>query len=214
KSGSLLPQRLTLVLGLATLIAAFGSSFQYGYNVAVINSPAQFMKTFYNKTYYERNNDYMDEFALTLLWSVSVSMFPFGGFVGSLMVGPLVNNFGRKGTLLFNNIFSIVPAVLMGCSKVAGSFEMIILSRLLVGICAGLSSNVVPMYLGELAPKNLRGGLGVVPQLFITIGILVAQIFGLRSLLASEEGKLKMPLDHIPLSAWTQVSLAHCPGPM
>uniref|UniRef100_A0A8C9L081 Solute carrier family 2, facilitated glucose transporter member 5 n=1 Tax=Panthera tigris altaica TaxID=74533 RepID=A0A8C9L081_PANTA len=188
KSGSLLPQRLTLVLGLATLIAAFGSSFQYGYNVAVINSPAQFMKTFYNKTYYERNNDYMDEFALTLLWSVSVSMFPFGGFVGSLMVGPLVNNFGRKGTLLFNNIFSIVPAVLMGCSKVAGSFEMIILSRLLVGICAGLSSNVVPMYLGELAPKNLRGGLGVVPQLFITIGILVAQIFGLRSLLASEEG--------------------------
>lgn len=53
------------------------------------------MKTFYNKTYYERNNGYMDEFALTLLWSVSVSMFPFGGFVGSLMVGPLVNNFGR-----------------------------------------------------------------------------------------------------------------------
>ncbi|XP_045331525.1 solute carrier family 2, facilitated glucose transporter member 5 isoform X2 [Leopardus geoffroyi] len=179
--------RLTLVLGLATLIAAFGSSFQYGYNVAAINSPAQFMKTFYNKTYYERNNGYMDKFALTLLWSVSVSMFPFGGFVGSLMVGPLVNNFGRKGTLLFNNIFSIVPAVLMGCSKVAGSFEMIILSRLLVGICAGLSSNVVPMYLGELAPKNLRGGLGVVPQLFITIGILVAQIFGLRSLLANEE---------------------------
>lgn len=41
KSGSLLPQRLTLVLGLATLIAAFGSSFQYGYNVAAINSPAQ-----------------------------------------------------------------------------------------------------------------------------------------------------------------------------
>ena len=83
------------------------------------------------------------------------------------------------------------------------------------------------MYLGELAPKNLRGGLGVVPQLFITIGILVAQIFGLRSLLANEEGKLKTPLDHSPLSAWTflwaalsspvvsrQVSLPHCPGPM
>lgn len=34
------PQRLTAVLALATLISAFGSSFQYGYNVAVINSPA------------------------------------------------------------------------------------------------------------------------------------------------------------------------------
>lgn len=69
----------------------------------------------------------------------------------------------------------------------------------------GLSSNVVPMYLGELSPKNLRGALGVVPQLFITVGILVAQIVGLRSLLATEEGKLRVPLDPQPslCSSWT-----------
>lgn len=34
-------QRLTVVLALAMLVSTFGSSFQYGYNVAVINSPAQ-----------------------------------------------------------------------------------------------------------------------------------------------------------------------------
>ncbi|XP_008572625.1 PREDICTED: solute carrier family 2, facilitated glucose transporter member 5 [Galeopterus variegatus] len=180
--------RLTLVLALATLIAAFGSSFQYGYNVAAVNSPAELMKQFYNETNYDRTGEFMDDIPLTLLWSVTVSLFPFGGFVGSLLVGPLVNKLGRKGALLFNNIFSIVPAILMGCSKVAGSFELIIVSRLLVGICAGVSSNVVPMYLGELAPKNLRGALGVVPQLLITVGILVAQIFGLRSLLANDKG--------------------------
>ncbi|XP_066874187.1 solute carrier family 2, facilitated glucose transporter member 5 isoform X4 [Kogia breviceps] len=129
--------RLTPVLALATLIAAFGSSFQYGYNVAVINSPAKPMKAFYNETYYDRISEYISEFSLTLLWSLSVSMFPFGGFLGSLMVGPLVNKLGRKGTLLFNNVFSIVPAILMGCSEVARSFEMIIVARLLVGICAG-----------------------------------------------------------------------------
>ncbi|XP_035163513.1 solute carrier family 2, facilitated glucose transporter member 5 isoform X1 [Callithrix jacchus] len=180
--------RLTLVLALATLIAAFGSSFQYGYNVAAVNSPAVYMQQFYNETYRDRTGEFIEDFPLTLLWSLTVSMFPFGGFIGSLLVGPLVNKFGRKGALLFNNIFSIVPAILMGCSKVAKSFELIIISRLLVGICAGLSSNVVPMYLGELAPKNLRGALGVVPQLFITVGILVAQIFGLRNLLANEDG--------------------------
>ncbi|EDL14883.1 solute carrier family 2, facilitated glucose transporter member 5 isoform X1 [Mus musculus] len=179
---------LTLVLALATLIAAFGSSFQYGYNVAAVNSPSEFMQQFYNDTYYDRNEENIESFTLTLLWSLTVSMFPFGGFIGSLMVGTLVNKLGRKGALLFNNIFSILPAILMGCSQIAQSFELIIISRLLVGICAGISSNVVPMYLGELAPKNLRGALGVVPQLFITVGILVAQLFGLRSLLANEDG--------------------------
>ncbi|KAI4899324.1 hypothetical protein NFI96_011850, partial [Prochilodus magdalenae] len=93
-----------------------------------------------------------------------------------------------KGTLLFNNIFSIVPAVMMGISEVVGSFEIIIVARFIVGICAGLSSNVVPMYLGELAPKNLRGAIGIVPQLFITIGILTAQVFGIRSILGNAEG--------------------------
>ncbi|XP_015421398.1 PREDICTED: solute carrier family 2, facilitated glucose transporter member 5 isoform X1 [Myotis davidii] len=180
--------RLTPVLVLATLISAFGSSFQYGYNVAAINSPSELMKAFYNETYYDRTTYYLSDFSLTLLWSLSVSMFPFGGLVGSLMVGFLVNKLGRKGTLLLNNVFSIVPAILMGSSEAVHSFEIIILSRLLVGICAGLSSNVVPMYLGELSPKNLRGALGVVPQLFITVGILVAQILGLRNLLANEEG--------------------------
>ncbi|XP_005404101.1 PREDICTED: solute carrier family 2, facilitated glucose transporter member 5 [Chinchilla lanigera] len=180
--------RLTLVLALATLVAAFGSSFQYGYNVSAVNSPSQFMQQFYNETHYNRTGEFMKPISLTLLWSLTVSMFPFGGFLGSLLVGPLVNKLGRKGALLFNNIFSIVPAILMGCSKVAKSFELIIISRLLVGICAGVSSNVVPMYLGELAPKHLRGAIGVVPQLFITIGILVAQLLGLRSALATENG--------------------------
>jgi len=52
----------------------------------------------------------------------------------------------------------------------------------------GLSSNVVPMYLGEIAPKNYRGAIGIVPQLFITIGILVAQVFGIRNILGNKEG--------------------------
>uniref|UniRef100_A0AAY4E180 Solute carrier family 2, facilitated glucose transporter member 5 n=1 Tax=Denticeps clupeoides TaxID=299321 RepID=A0AAY4E180_9TELE len=180
--------RLTLVLALSTLIATFGSSFQYGFNVAVVNSPAPFMQGFYNATYQERYGTPIEDSFLTLLWSLTVSMYPLGGFFGSLMVAPLVNKLGRKGTLLFNNIFSIVPAIMMGVSEVAGSYEIIIIARILVGICAGLSSNVVPMYLGEISPKNLRGAIGIVPQLFITVGILTAQVFGIRHILGNNTG--------------------------
>ncbi|XP_068189776.1 solute carrier family 2, facilitated glucose transporter member 5 isoform X2 [Antennarius striatus] len=104
-----------------------------------------------------------------------------------------------KGTLLFNNIFSIVPAVMMGVSETVKSYEIIIVARFIVGICAGLSSNVVPMYLGEIAPKNLRGATGIMPQLFITIGILSAQVLGIRSILGTSTGwPLMLGLTGIP----------------
>ncbi|KAM3871872.1 solute carrier family 2, facilitated glucose transporter member 5 [Diretmus argenteus] len=191
--------RLTAVLALATLVSAFGSSFQYGYNVAVINSPSPFMQQFYNSAHLERYGRPMEQNFLTLLWSLSVAMYPLGGLVGSLMVAPLVNKLGRKGTLLFNNIFSIVPAVMMGVSEIAKSYEIIIVARILVGICAGLSSNVVPMYLGELSPKNLRGAICIIPQLFITIGILSAQVLGIRHILGNSTGwPLMLGLTGIP----------------
>ncbi|XP_039583451.1 solute carrier family 2, facilitated glucose transporter member 5-like isoform X1 [Passer montanus] len=180
--------KMTLPLALVALISAFGSSFQYGYNVSVINSPAPYMQDFYNRTYLERTGLPMDRGFQTLLWSLTVSMFPLGGLFGSLMVWPMVNNCGRKGTLLINNLFSIAAAILMGTSELAKTFEVIIISRVVMGIFAGLASNVVPMFLGEMSPKNLRGAVGVVPQLFITIGILAAQVLGLNSILGNAKG--------------------------
>lgn len=53
------------------------------------------MQQFYNTTYVERYGQPMEENLLTLLWSLSVSMYPLGGFFGSLMVAPLVNKLGR-----------------------------------------------------------------------------------------------------------------------
>ncbi|NXT20445.1 GTR5 protein, partial [Syrrhaptes paradoxus] len=179
---------MTLSLALVALISAFGSSFQYGYNVSVINSPAPYMQEFYNQTYFDRHGVPMDSGFQTFLWSLTVSMFPLGGFFGSLIVWPMVNNCGRKGTLLINNILSITGAILMSTSELAKTFEVIILARVLMGIYAGLASNVVPMFLGEMAPKNLRGAIGVVPQLFITIGILVAQLLGLSFILGNDSG--------------------------
>ncbi|XP_016070039.1 PREDICTED: solute carrier family 2, facilitated glucose transporter member 7 [Miniopterus natalensis] len=180
--------RLQPMLVLATLSAAFGSAFQYGYNIAVVNTPHKVLKSFYNDTYFERHGTGMDERLLLLLWSCTVSMFPLGGLLGSLMVGVLVDKCGRKGTLLINNVFAIVPAVLMGVSKVAKAFELIIFSRVLLGVCAGISYSALPMYLGELAPKNLRGTLGTMTEVFVIVGVFLAQIFSLQGILGNPTG--------------------------
>lgn len=45
-------------------------------------------------------------------------------------------------------------------------------------LCPGLTSGLVPMYVGEIAPTHLRGALGTLNQLAIVIGILIAQVIG------------------------------------
>ncbi|XP_054435629.1 solute carrier family 2, facilitated glucose transporter member 7 [Pteronotus mesoamericanus] len=180
--------RLQPTLVLATLSAAFGSAFQYGYNIAVVNTPHKVLKAFYNDTYFERHGTFMAEKDMLLLWSCTVSMFPLGGLLGSLIVGLLVDRCGRKGTLLINNVFAIVPAILMGVSKVAKAYELIIVSRVVLGVCAGISYSALPMYLGELAPKNLRGTLGTMTEVFVIVGVFLAQIFSLQAILGNPTG--------------------------
>uniref|UniRef100_A0A8C6RTE4 Solute carrier family 2 (facilitated glucose transporter), member 7 n=1 Tax=Nannospalax galili TaxID=1026970 RepID=A0A8C6RTE4_NANGA len=186
--------RLQPTVVLTTLSASFCSAFQYGYNIAVVNTPHkvgtsdlvfQILKSFYNDTYFERHGMFMDENALLLLWSCTVSIFCLGGLLGSLIVGLMVDKCGRKGTLLINNIFAIVPAILMGLSKVAHAFELIIFSRVLLGVCAGISYSTLPMYVGEVAPKNLRGSLGTMIEVSVITGVLLAQIFSLQSILGN-----------------------------
>uniref|UniRef100_A0A6Q2ZNQ6 Solute carrier family 2, facilitated glucose transporter member 5 n=1 Tax=Esox lucius TaxID=8010 RepID=A0A6Q2ZNQ6_ESOLU len=182
KSCSLTPSLLAVAF-----LSSFGSSMLYGYNLAVVNSPAQYIKQFYNQTIVARNGTSQNDEALTLFYSVTVSVFAIGGMIGSLMVGMLVTRFGRKGTLVRITYLVFIAGALMGFSRMFASPEMIITGRFITGLHSGISLSVVPMYLGEIAPKNLRGFLGLVPSIFICLGVFVAQILGLHELLGKEE---------------------------
>lgn len=78
--------------------------------------------------------------------------------------------------MLVANILAFIAAALMGFSKLAASWEMLIFGRLVVGLYSGLSTGFVPMYVGEIAPTALRGALGTLHQLGIVVGILMAQV--------------------------------------
>lgn len=44
------------------------------------------------------------------------------------------------------------------------------------------------MYISEIAPLNLRGGLGTVNQLAVTVGMLLSQVLGIEPILGTNEG--------------------------
>ncbi|XP_063047367.1 solute carrier family 2 member 15a [Engraulis encrasicolus] len=95
---------LTPSLLAVALLTSFGSSMLYGYNLAVVNSPAGYIKDFYNQTVVRRNGSGLNGDSLTLMYSLTVSVFAIGGLLGSLMVGILVTKFGRKGTVVNSTI--------------------------------------------------------------------------------------------------------------
>ncbi|XP_013785493.2 glucose transporter type 1-like [Limulus polyphemus] len=122
------------------------------------------------------------------LWSVTVSIFAIGGMVGGISGGAVANRCGRKGGLLLNNILAIFGGAFMGLSKASYSIEMLLIGRLIIGFNCGLNTALVPMYLSEISPVALRGGLGTVNQLAVTVGLLLSQVFGVHFLLGTTRG--------------------------
>uniref|UniRef100_A0AAY5E8M5 Solute carrier family 2, facilitated glucose transporter member 5 n=1 Tax=Electrophorus electricus TaxID=8005 RepID=A0AAY5E8M5_ELEEL len=165
---------------------AFGGTVQYGYNLAIMNVPTVYIQNFINETFQERWGMYLEVYKVTLIWTFIVSVFSLGGLIGALLAGPMSIHFGRKKTLLLNNIFLMSSALLAVTSRTARSFEMIMISRFLVGINAGVSMNVQPMYFGESAPKHLRGAVSLSSAVFTSFGVVLGQVVGLRELLGCE----------------------------
>ncbi|XP_040087406.1 solute carrier family 2, facilitated glucose transporter member 1 [Oryx dammah] len=174
--------RLMLAVGGAVL-----GSLQFGYNTGVINAPQKVIEEFYNQTWMQRYAEPIPPATLTTLWSLSVAIFSVGGMIGSFSVGLFVNRFGRRNSMLMMNLLAFVSAVLMGFSKLGKSFEMLILGRFIIGVYCGLTTGFVPMYVGEVSPTELRGALGTLHQLGIVVGILIAQVFGLDSIMGNQE---------------------------
>ncbi|XP_015221512.1 solute carrier family 2, facilitated glucose transporter member 11b isoform X2 [Lepisosteus oculatus] len=172
---------------LAVCAACIGGTFQYGYNISIINSPTKPIQNFINETWLQRYNTYVSKEILTLLWSSTVSIFTLGGFIGASTGGALAIRYGRKGTLLVNNIFALLASLLMGLSHPTGLFELLIAGRFLIGLNAGIGICVQPLYLGEIAPRRLRGAMAMGTSVFITGGILTGQVIGLKELLGGEQ---------------------------
>lgn len=176
----------SLTLALTVCSAAIGGTLQYGYNLAIVNAPTTYIQRFINETCMERWGTALDSNQVVLIWTLIVSAFSLGGLFGSLLAGPMAIRFGRRQTLLLNNSFLSVSTLMALSSRSAKSFEMIAISRLLVGVNAGVSMNVQPMYFGESAPKTMRGAVAFSSAVFTAMGILLGQVIGLREVLGSE----------------------------
>ena len=85
--------------------------------------------------------------------------------------------------MLFRSVVFFVGAV--GCA-LAPSIWILYVFRIVLGFAVGGASGTVPVFLGETAPKRIRGTLVAVDQMMIVFGQFLA--FSMNAVIAQSQG--------------------------
>jgi MFS family permease len=102
-------------------------------------------------------------------WMVAV--LTLGAMVGALANGPIADRLSRRWSILLANCIFLVGSIIQAAAK---NLPMMFVGRFIAGLAIGGLSMVIPLYISELAPSNVRGSLVSLQQLSITFGIMIA----------------------------------------
>ncbi|KAK3672220.1 hypothetical protein LTR78_007973 [Recurvomyces mirabilis] len=98
-----------------------------------------------------------------------------GSIIGCLIAGPISNKIGRRDACMFACLWWLAGTSIQVATVSRG---MLIAGRMLNGVTVGITSSQVPVYLAEIAKKNVRGSILVIQQLAIEVGILLMFFIG------------------------------------
>lgn len=98
-----------------------------------------------------------------------------GAVFGTAISGVISRKLGRHFALWTSAFVFCVGALLCALSV---NLNMLIIGRFILGVAIGVTSFTAPLYLSELAPKEMRGGMIATFQLMITVGILASYVVG------------------------------------
>ena len=155
------------------MVAVLGGLL-FGYDTAVISGAEKGLQAFFMGA---------TDFTYTDFWhGFTSSSALIGCIIGSALSGVLASNWGRKRTLIFAGVMFFVSAWGSMCPETMvlpeGKPNLTLLIvfniyRVIGGVGVGLASAVCPMYIGEIAPSNIRGMLVSWNQFAIIFGQLV-----------------------------------------
>lgn len=135
-----------------------------------------------------------------LSWIVGAVLF--GGIVSSLTAGMLSERFGRKRMIVASAALFLVAIPVVCLSE--KSLVAMLVGRVLQGMSAGYMSVVMPMYLTETLPADMRGrGTGVF-QFCLGLGLVAAAATGyvVARLYGAADAPAEVVADAVKSAAW------------
>ncbi|XP_068333767.1 sugar transport protein 13-like [Pyrus communis] len=170
--------KITPIVIISCIMAATGG-LMFGYDVGVsggVTSMSPFLKKFFPVVYRRTqeqgiNSNYCkyDNQGLQLFTS---SLY-LAGLTATFAASYTTRKFGRRPSMLIAGIFFIFGTIL---NAAAQDLAMLIIGRISLGCGVGFANQAVPLFLSEIAPTRIRGGLNILFQLNVTLGILFANL--------------------------------------
>jgi SP family xylose:H+ symportor-like MFS transporter len=160
-----------LFIYVVTLVATLGGLL-FGYDTAVISGAEKSIQEFLITS----------QGLSSFIHGMTVSSALIGCIIGGAISGLLSSLYGRKNALVIAGILFFLSALGSGNPEflffergvpTMGLLWMFNFYRIIGGIGVGLASAVCPMYIGEIAPANIRGKLVSLNQFAIIFGMLV-----------------------------------------
>ena len=155
------------------MVAVLGGLL-FGYDTAVISGAEKGLQAFFMNS---------DDFVYSDGWHGFTSASALiGCIIGSALSGMLATRLGRKKSLIIAGLLFFISALgsmepeFLFFEHGNPSFSLLIMFniyRVIGGIGVGLASAICPMYIGEVAPSNIRGMLVSWNQFAIIFGQLV-----------------------------------------
>ncbi len=143
-------------IGLISVIACFGGLL-FGYDTGVSNGAERPMQI---------------ELGLSdIALGVVISSLVFAAAAGAFIGGRLSDSFGRRRTIILLATLFFTGTLLVVFSP---GYAVLVLGRVMLGLAVGGASTVVPVYLAEIAPFEIRGSITGRNELAIVSGQLAA----------------------------------------
>ncbi|XP_059624638.1 monosaccharide-sensing protein 2-like [Cornus florida] len=138
-----------------------------------------------------------------------VAMSLIGATVITTFSGPVSDNLGRRPMLIISSILYFLSGLVMLWSP---NVYVLLLARLLDGFGIGLAVTLVPVYISETAPAEIRGLLNTLPQFTGSIGMFLSycMVFGM-SLTESPSWRLMLGVLSIPSLVFFALTILFLP---
>ncbi|XP_052191044.1 sugar transport protein MST4-like [Diospyros lotus] len=207
--GTQFEAKITPIVIISCLMAATGG-LMFGYDIGVsagVTSMEPFLKKFFPLVYKKTEKEHLDldrnycKYDNQGLQLFTSSLF-LAGLIATFFASYTTRRLGRRLTMLIAGFFFLVGVVF---NAAAQDLAMLIIGRILLGCGVGFANQAIPLFLSEIAPARIRGGLNIQFQLNVTIGILFANLvnYGTSKIEAGWGWRLSLGLAGVPAGLLT-----------